>query len=728
MKHVKLIRQHEEKDCGAACLSMILQYYGKKLPLAVVADAIRVDQYGANIYGLLDGARQQGLTATALEGSGEEFMAEVRAGKIRLPAIARIVNRFGFEHYIVVTAVRGGRVICCDPGEGRVKLPADLFCQCFLGQVVCFEPSADFVPGNHRKGAVTEFLSLITRQKGLVLLIGVLSTLVTGVSMAGTFLFQYLIDSVLPGIHGGHVHTDALSGIETFAVLITVVGALYLLRFGVQLLRGRLLAFMTKRINLPLMLGYYDHVVDLKMDFFGNHKTGDIISRFSDAGKVQEALSSVTLTLMIDVVMVVFCGVTLYRQSPALFGVIAWMLALYVVISAVYIRPLDKRNRKVMLDNAQLNAYLKESIDGIQTVKAFNAGSAVKGRTRKLFETLQTSSIKTGMLAMSKDSLIELMTSVGTLCLLWVGAVSIADGVMTLGTLMAFYTLMGYFLEPIRNVMELQSTLQSAVVAAGRLRDILDRAPEDAEGTGEDFRNGDIRLENLDFRYGNRHLVLKDLSMTIAQGEHVALVGASGCGKTTVTKLLLGFHKPEKGSITIGGTPLEAVGVETLRRHIAYVPQETFLFCDTVRQNLLLGNSQTISDEQINAVLDACGCDFVRELPFGLDAMLEEKGANLSGGQRQRLAIARALLRSPEILILDEATSNLDTIAEQKLRKALKELNPGMTVIMVAHRLASIRSCDRIMVIRDGALAEDGTHAQLMAAGGLYTALSSQAA
>ena len=723
---VPFIRQHEEKDCGAACLSMILQFFGKKIPLAVIAEAVKVDQYGSNIYGLLEGGKQFDLIGTAMEGTAAELISDVHNHTIQLPVVARIMSNYGFEHYIVLTSIRGGKVYFCDPGEGRKMLSCIDFSNCFLGQIVRFERASTFKKENRRKGTVIEFVRLITRQKGLIAVIGVLSALVTAVSLIGTFLFQYLIDNILPGIHTDQIFDQGkFDGIKAFAVLVSSVGVLYFIKFLVQLLRGKLLTLMTKRINLPLMLGYYDHMVDLKMNFFGNHKTGDIISRFSDAGKVQEALSNATLTLMIDVPMVLFCGITLYRQSAVLFAVISIILILYILISVLYIRPLDKKNRQTTIENGRLNSYIKESVDGIQTVKAFNAGNDVKFRTKELFCNLQEHGLKTAVLSMSKNALIELVASVGILALLWVGVGSIVSGKMTLGVLMTFYTLLGYFLAPIQNALELQSTLQSAVIAAGRLRDILDR---NKEGTANlekksPFENGKITFEDVDFRYGNRALVLKNLSMEIRQGDHVALVGTSGCGKTTITKLLLGFYEPERGVIRIGGKSLSDIDLVDLREHVAYVPQETFLFSDTVRQNLLLGNSKELDDTEIMRILEGCGCNFVKSLPFGLDTMLEENGANLSGGQRQRLAIARALLRAPQILVLDEATSNLDTISECKLQDALHTMYPEMTVIMVAHRLNSIRDCDQIMVLDNGSLAEVGTHANLKKKNGIYTAL-----
>lgn len=727
-KRVPLIKQHEAKDCGAACLSMILTYYGKKIPFARVSEAIKVDRQGANLLGLYDGAAQFGLESRILQGDANEFISEVLDGRIKLPAIVRIVNRYNMEHYIVVTKVRKNKVCYCDPGEGRMSITYEHFRHCFLGHAVTFEKREDFVKENLKKGSAMEFIRLITCQKGLIALIGALSILVTAISMAGTFLFQYLIDYVIPEIHTGleHCH-EGLCGLETFAFMLAAVLVLYVARFAIQFLRSKFLLIMSRKINLPLMLGYYNNVVDLKMDFFENHQTGDLLTRFNDASKVQEALASVTLTLMIDVPMVLICGFILFQKSGELFAVIAAIIVLYIVVTALYIRPMDRRNRQLMLENSYLNAYLKESLDNIQTVKAFNAGTAVKARTSDLFHKVQTYGVKTAMLSMSKDSLSELVASGGMLVILWMGSLHIAAGEMTLGTLMAFYTMLGYFLDPIQNMMELQGTLQSAVVAASRLRDILDRTKEcnTSAETHAAFCNGDISLDNISFRYGNRSLVLDDLSAMIHQGEKVAVVGPSGCGKTTVTKLLMGFYTPEKGCIRIGGQKVTDTDLVSLRECVAYVPQEVAMFSDSIRSNLLLGNNRQITDAEIEKALDTIGCDFVKEMPFGLDTVLDENAANLSGGQKQRLALVRALLRNPVILILDEATSALDTISERKLQDSLKRFYPELTVIMVAHRLNSIRDCDRILVLDKGTLVEEGTHTQLMEKDGLYAVMHS---
>lgn len=720
-KYIALVRQHDETDCGAACLAMILRNFGRKVPHAVLCDDIKVDQYGANLYGLLEGANKHGLHAEAHEGSAKEFIDAVNKAEISLPAVVRIVNRFNYEHFIVVSAIRNGKIYCCDPGAGYIKFSFDNFAACFLGQVVTFEKTEKFVKEDYCKGSIMKFAKLALNQKKIIIITGIMSLIITGIGLSGSYAFKFLVD----GIFGDESIFHCIDeGIEAFAVLLLAVFLLYIIRLIVQILRGKLVTFMTKRINFPLMLGYYEHLVDLPMNFFSSHKTGDILSRFSDANKIQEALSNVMLSFTIDFIMVAFAGVTLYEISVPMFVVALIIILLYVFVSGLYIRPLEIRNRQMMEESGMLHSYMKESVDGIQTIKAFHAEAHTKARTRELFTVFQEHGVKAAMLSLSKESIIEFFTAVGTLVLLWIGAIQIIRGEISLGSFVTFHALLGYFFTPIKNLTELQSTLQSAVVAAGRLNDILDREVEKfVEQDKCECKSGDIRMKNIDFRYGNRQLVLKDLSLEVRKGQRVALVGSSGCGKTTITKLLMGFYNPEKGSISIGGQDICNISLDSLRKKVAYVPQETFLFSASLRDNLTLGCEREIADNEIMDMLKLCGCSFVEKMPFGLDSMLEENGMNLSGGERQRLAIVRALLRNPQILILDEASSNLDSIAENNLQSTLKEVDKDMTVIMVAHRLNTITSCDKIFVLDNGSLVEEGTHKELLECDGLYKEL-----
>lgn len=725
MKKIHLIKQHDEKDCGAACLSMILEYYGKKLPIASIREAIQVDQYGANIYGMIDGAKKNGLIASGLEGTVEEMITGINDNTIQLPIIIRIVNREFYEHYVIISKFANSKFTIYDPDIGKRKLSVKELNECFLGQVITFEKDTCFKSENKRVSNISRFVKMIMRQKLLLLIVALISLAIIAIGLSGTFLFRFLIDNVLSNLSD---ITAINENLDIFAVLITALAGLYVLKLIVQMLRGKLLTMMSKNIDLSLMLGYFDHLTELPMRFFDTRKTGEIMSRFNDAGKIRDAISGAALTLMIDTTMVVTCGILLYQISPNLFIIAIITFFIYMLIAAIYVKPIEKVNRQMMEEDAQFNSYIKESIDGMETVKTSKAENIIKNKTVSLFNKFLNENIKGSLISLSKDALIEFFTSFSSLIILWIGAIQVIDGSISLGQLITFTTLLSYFLDPVQNLVNLQNNLQTAIVAADRLSDIMDLSAERNGTLIPDTPLSQIAFDTVTFRYGNRPLVLDGLSFKAGKGQQIALVGESGCGKSTIAKLLQGLYFPETGSVSINNISSEKLSLSWLRGQIAFVPQNTFLFSDTVRNNLTLGiqADQIPSDEEIYQILDMCCCQFIKELPFGLDSLLEENGANLSGGQRQRLSIARALLRNPKLLILDEATSALDTITENKIQNAIRLNYPDIIIVMIAHRLSTIRHCDTIIVLDKGNLIEQGTHTELLHLGNRYAQLWSK--
>ena len=388
------------------------------------------------------------------------------------------------------------------------------------------------------------------------------------------------------------------------------------------------------------------------------------------------------------------------------------------------------KNRKQMEDNAQLTSYMVESLNGIQTVKAYNAERKANRETEIKFVRLLRSFFDLTWVSNLQSSLKTFVELVGGIIILWVGGVSVINGEMTIGALITFNSLLAYFLDPVKNLINLQPQMQTAVVAADRLGEILDL---EAEKTEVEYRKltptslaGDIEIKNLNFRYGTRKLVLEDINLKIEKGQKIAFVGESGSGKTTLSKLLLHLYAPESGDILINGNNIEDIQLECLRERIAYIPQETFLFSGSIFENLTLGLDDATMDDIIEASKMAQAHDFINELPLRYETRLEENGTNLSGGQRQRLAIARAMLKKPDILILDEATSNLDAITERALDRTIHEFAKDMTTIFIAHRLSTIKNCDRIYVMDKGRIVEQGTHRELIELGGRYAYLVKQ--
>lgn len=729
------IQQHDEKDCGAACLSMISEYYGLKLPIARCRELIKVDNMGANMYGIETGAKELGFEAESLEGDFSDLTDGIRTGEFICPFIARIINEYGFEHYIVIWKMKNGIITIGDPALMRnTKISEQMFREMWQGQIVAFTYTNKVEQKDYRKGSFVKFFKYIFNQKKTISFVIIMSLIISAVNIAGSTVFQYVTQEIQTSALSdiSNINTNAIQGrlgalleqlFPSLASVCMVVIMMYAFKSVLSVVRSKILANAMKLIDMPLTMDYYSHLLHLPAEFYGTRNTGEFMSRFDDAGKIRDAISSTVLSSILDGIMAVACGAFLCWLNVRMFFVTLVIILIYTIVTLLFVKPLKDMNHKSMTQASIVTSYLKESIDGIETIKACNYADNAEKKTYKLFNKLLDISIQGNMMASVQSSLVQFIGSAGIVALLWVGTKACTSGVMSLSELFMFYYMLSYFLNPVQSLINLQPTIQTATVAAERLNDILDAKPEKTDGKLKSAdMTGDIIFDNVKFRYGNRDLVLDDLSLVFKAGEKTALVGESGCGKTTITKLLMSFYQPEDGTVTIGNTNLYDISPEYIRNKIAYISQNTFLFADTIYENLRMGASKDeMPDEEIQNVCKDCLADeFISRLPVGYDTKIEENGSNLSGGQRQRLAIARALLRKPDIIIMDEATSNLDTITEKAIQKLIDSLPSNITVIIIAHRLKTVQNCDNIYVLKNGYVAEQGTHTELLELNGLY--------
>lgn len=719
------VKQHDITDCGAACLATICKQNDYKIGITRIREVAGTDKQGTNVYGIIKAAETLGFSAKGVKGDKEAFFSE-----FPLPCIAHVIIDGNLLHYVVIHKITKKQVVIADPGAGIVKLtPEEFFGDVhnegkppkyqWSGVLILLVKSESFQTGDETKGLFQRFIHLLLPQKKLIIHIFIASLIYTILGILAAFYFKVLVDDILP---------DSL--MKTLTTLSIGIIVLNIFKVILNAFRTHLLLYLSQKLDIALLLGYYRHVLELPMNFFGTRKVGEIVSRFNDASKVRDAISGATLTIMIDTLMAVAGAVILYLQNVQMFGITVIMVVLYLIIVLAFNKWYEQLNRKQMEDNSQLTSYLVESLNGIQTVKAYNAERKANRETEIKFVKLLKSIFDLSWVSNLQSSLKIFVELVGGVVILWVGSVCVIKGQITIGQLITFNSLLVYFLDPVKNLINLQPQMQTAVVAADRLGEILDLEAEKGENERKklcpDSLSGDIVFKDISFRYGTRQLVLEDINLTIKKGQKVAFVGESGSGKTTLSKLLLHLYKAESGNILINDNNIEDIQIEKLREKIAYISQETFLFSGSILDNLSLGLDYATMDDVIEATKSAQAHDFINELPLRYETRLEENGANLSGGQRQRLSIARAMLKKPDILIMDEATSNLDAITEKQLDKTISEYSENMTTIFIAHRLSTIKNCDQIFVMDKGRIIERGTHEELKRLGGKYSMLAKQ--
>lgn len=707
------IRQHDITDCGAACIATIAKQNGYNISIAKIRELAGTDKIGTNALGLIQAAEQIGFEAKGVKGDKTALLENVP-----VPCIAHVIVNDSVLHYVVIQKIKKNYIILSDPARGVVKVTLqDFFGEHSVGKsaykyhwtgVLIFLRNKEQLNNNTvANGTLSKFLRLLYPQKGLLIHIFVASILFTVLGIIGAFYFKELIDVILP---------ESLEN----TLLVFSVGMIILSIFKVILhaFRAQFLLYLSQKLDVSLLLGYYNHVIDLPIRFFESRKVGEIVSRFIDAGKVRDAISGATLTIMIDSVLALAGGIILFLQNNSLFFIAFFMVILYACIVIIFNKKYSEINIEQMENNSQLTSYMVESLSGIETIKAFSAEKMVKNESEKGFVKLLRSIFNLSFVSNIQSSLKLSVELIGGVLILWIGGIRVIEGTMSLGDLITFNSLLVYFLDPIKNIINLQPQLQTAIVAAKRLGEILELEIEKTDMEDRKILptclNGNIKLSDVSFRYGTRKIVIDNVNMEIKKGSKVAFVGESGSGKTTIAKLLLHFYSPSQGSIYINDINLEDINLSALRDRIAYVPQETFLLNDTIYNNLTLGMKEVTSEEVITAAKFADAHEFINELPFRYETKLTENGSNLSGGQRQRLAIARALLKQPDILILDEATSNLDSIAEQSISDTIGQFSNNITIIIIAHRLSTIKHCDKIFVFNKGKLIEAGNHQELI--------------
>jgi ATP-binding cassette subfamily B protein len=702
------VKQHDITDCAAACLAMVCLHYRKETTITKLRDMMGTDIKGTNLVGLSKCADQLGFVSQAVKVDREGFLSEYTR-----PCIANIVTKEGLSHFVVVFKVSKTYVIVGDPAKDLERVTVDEFYKTFTGNLLIMKPDTSFEKGKVKGEKVFyRFLRLLLPQKKLFVFSILASLMMTVLGIVSSLFNKIIMDEVLP---------YSLKGL-LLAVLI-IFAAMGFVQILISFVRGWMMLFLSQRIDIPLMLGYFKHIYSLPMKFFATRRTGDIVTRFSDAFTIKDIFTSIALTLIMDIAMALITAVILFRMNMALFGIIALLTAVDIILVFCFRQPYKKLNIEQMQQASILNSEVIEGLNSVETIKGnANEETELENIEREYIRSLRIA-FREGMLSNVQGSISGVVSTVGNLVLMYFGVMQVIDNEITLGTLMAFMTLSGFFMEPVQRLVGLQLQIQEAQISMRRVAEILDyeQEQENREQYQEfDGVSGDIEFKKVTFRYGHRRPALSALSFTIPQGKKVALVGASGSGKSTIAKLLLKYYEPEEGEITIGGVNIEEFSNDSLRRGISYVPQGIELFSKSIYDNIRVTKMNSTLDEVKEAAKAADAHDFIKKLPMQYHTWLEESGKGLSGGERQRIALARAFLKTNDFYILDESTSNLDFGTENIIFDMIYHKFKSKTMLIIAHRLTTVKNCDEIIVLDKGEVVEQGSHDELLANGGMY--------
>ncbi len=712
---MKKVRQHDIKDCGAACLATILRYYKSFVSIIQIREYMHVDKNGANMYALCQAAQHFGLEADAYMGTFEEIKQMINEKEISLPLISHIIIN-DMYHYVVIEKVSSKYIFIFDPVQGEQRYEYDKFKEVFTGYFVTLVPGTNFIPAKKSLKAYKKFLTIIMMQKSLFFMALLLSTVLAGLSILCSFSFQTIIDKFI--LNGG-VNVAAgvplLSAINlyiekvssTLPMLIIAVLIIYLLQSIIFSLRGVIITHIFKNSSEFLISQYCSTLIKLPIPFFHDRETGEILSRYSDIEEIQQIISGIGLSIIMDLIMAIAGAIVLCSISSELFIVVLALTFSYAVITLFYMRPMKKVSRDIMEANSCLISKLKETIEGIESIKSSSAEMKIREDLERKANVYIDKSKRGSLLSVSQSTLLQLSESIGSVIILGIGCDCITRGILTLGTFISFQTLMYFFISPISNLLSMQLALQQAIVSADRLNDILENKTEDElfNGTKKMTKaiEGHRRLciENLSFSYGYGEPVLRNISLCAKSSEKIAVMGRSGCGKTTLFHILGRLEDRYQGRITIDDEDIRIFDKASCRENIIYIPQDSTLFAGSFRENILMGN--VIDEQELRKVIIGCElADLIDSHDTGLEALIEESGKNLSGGQRQRISIARALVRNPQILLLDESTSHIDAETENKIFRFIEKEFPDTICFFSTHKENIAAFCDKTIYIENG--------------------------